>query len=87
MKSNPDREQSSWLPRLSREEDHLAWLWLWHQLHDPLLRLGMRVGLSHEEAEEALQETLITFHRDLKDGRYSAENGSMFGWIWRLGRW
>ena len=87
MKEQAERSEQEWVALLQADGRPEAWGWLNHRVHDPLMHLGQRMGLSHEEAEEAVQETLVAFHGDLREGRFDPGKGSLFSWVWRLGRW
>jgi DNA-directed RNA polymerase specialized sigma24 family protein len=81
----PDEEELA--RRLRDPRDHLAWIRLFQRIHDPLLQLGRHLGLTHEEADDAVQETLIHFQTDVEQGRFDPQQGRLTSWIWRLGKW
>lgn len=68
-------------------KDAMAWLRLYRRMGGPIIRHSMDRGLSHAEAEEVLQETMITFHRELQAGKFDLERGSLGHWIMHLAKW
>ena len=52
-----------------------------------IVRLGVREGLTVEEARDALQETLFNLSRQMATGRYDPNQGKFRAWLRRLARW
>ncbi|HYG35798.1 MAG TPA: sigma-70 family RNA polymerase sigma factor [Clostridia bacterium] len=63
----------------------------WKQFFDTYWRLiysaAIRAGLSDTEAQDVVQETVISVSKGLAKSQYSAEKGSFKGWLLRMTRW
>jgi RNA polymerase sigma factor (sigma-70 family) len=46
-----------------------------------LVNFGRRLGLSEQDAEDAAQETLISFSKGYRDGLYDPEKGRLRTWL------
>ena len=67
--------------------DPAAWLQLYRKVSGVVIRSGMDRGLSHAEAEDALQETMVTFHAELVAGKYDPEKGGLAQWVLHIAKW
>ena len=67
--------------------DPAAWLQIYRNVGGVVMRAAMDRGLSHAEAEDALQETMITFHQELVAGKYDPERGGLSHWVLHIAKW
>src|SRR6266566_1173182 len=89
----PRRAQSSLATRrslLSRLKESNAQE-SWRQFFDAYWRLiyttALGAGLTDSEAQEVVQETLLTVARKIKSFRYDPAVGSFKGWLLTIVRW
>ncbi|MEO7932784.1 MAG: sigma-70 family RNA polymerase sigma factor [Chthoniobacterales bacterium] len=77
----------SLVEKLANHDDHR----LWHEFHATYRKLihhaARRSGLSESEADEVVQETLITVSKNIGRLRYDPEIGSFKGWLLNITRW
>lgn len=67
-------------------EDHVAWAGFF-EIYWPLIRrAATQAGLSESEAEEVVQETIISVSRRMETFRYEPERCSFKGWLMHLTR-
>jgi RNA polymerase sigma-70 factor (ECF subfamily) len=66
--------------------DELAWRRLAGRFRAPLVRLAEQAGLSGADAEDAAQETLLTFARLYRSGRYEPARGRLHHWLLGIAR-
>jgi RNA polymerase sigma-70 factor (ECF subfamily) len=63
----------------------------WQEFFDTYWRLiygvALKAGLSPNEAEEVVQETMLSVAKKMKDFRYDAARGSFKGWLLQLTGW
>lgn len=63
----------------------------WREFFDTYWRLihstARRAGLSESEAQEVVQETVLTVARQMPDFRYDREKGSFKSWLRHTTRW
>jgi RNA polymerase sigma factor (sigma-70 family) len=85
FKDKQDRDLANAL--LLNSQDPAAWLHLYRKVGAVVIRAGMDRGLRHVEAEEALQETMISFHRELLAGKFDPERGDLVSWILHIAKW
>jgi len=58
-----------------------AWSELIDHFHQPLVTLGIRMGLDPEEAADAAQESLVSFLQAFRTGRYDRDRGRLSSWL------
>jgi RNA polymerase sigma-70 factor (ECF subfamily) len=51
-----------------------------------LLMTARRLGLNHQDAEDAAQETLASFAKTYRDGRYDRDKGRLRNWLLGIAR-
>ena len=51
-----------------------------------LLITARRLGLNHQDAEDAAQETLASFAKTYRDGRYDRDKGRLRAWLLGIAR-
>src|ERR1043166_5796096 len=93
MNSGAQRVQSSVAPRrslLSRLKESNAQE-SWREFFDTYWRLiyttALNAGLTDSEAQEVVQETVLTVVRKIKSFRYDPAIGSFKGWLLTIVRW
>ena len=79
------RTTTSILDDLKRTDGE-AWQRLFDAFHDPLVRYGLRSGLSWPEAEDAAQETLMVVLDAHRAGRFRRERGRLHRWMFGMAR-
>ena len=63
------------LDRLKAEDAHDAWKEFYHLYWGAILRYGKKLGLTQHQAEEVLQETMVTLMRILPTFAYDRNKG------------
>jgi RNA polymerase sigma factor (sigma-70 family) len=83
----PTRTRWSLVRRLQAGDDERAWH-EFYAAYGPLLQsLALRCGLSREEAEEAVQDTVTSVFKSLPGFKTDPAAGSFKNWLFRLARW
>lgn len=88
-KPRPDLIATRWslIQRLQRWDDHEGW----RQFFDTYWRLihaaALKAGLRPDEAQEVVQETVISVCRGIAKFKGSPEAGSFKGWLLHMTRW
>jgi RNA polymerase sigma factor (sigma-70 family) len=80
----PTRE--SLLSRLRDWADDESWSEFFHTYWRMLYEVALRAGLREEEAQEAVQETVIAVARKMPGFHYDPALGSFKGWLLRIAR-
>ncbi len=83
-----DRETDDWLPtrrslltRLRREDDHAGWQEFFDSYWRLLYGVARKAGLNDAEAQDAVQDCVITVSRQMPKFRYEPERCSFKGWL------
>jgi len=63
-----------------------AWAQIDARYRPVIAGLARRIGLSESDAEEVAQQTLATFVREYRDGRYDRSKGRLSSWILGIAR-
>jgi RNA polymerase sigma-70 factor (ECF subfamily) len=81
--------RQSLLARLSQWNDQESWQVFFDTYWKLIYRTAKQAGLSEHEAEEAVQETIISVARQMPDFKYrpSRWGGSFKQWLLRLTKW
>ena len=69
------------LQRLHDQGDNAVWDEFDARYRPILCGIGTRLGLNHEDAAEAAQESLVQFMRDYRNHKYNIENGRLRAWL------
>jgi RNA polymerase sigma factor (sigma-70 family) len=77
----------SLVQRLSNLEDHRTWQEFFETYWRLIYSVARKAGLDDFEAEEAVQETVISVVRRIPEFRYDPNIGSFRGWLLTLARW
>lgn len=77
----------SLLNRLKDWDDQESWRDFFNTYWKLIYGTAIKAGLSHAEAEEVVQETVITVTKKIKDFKYDPALGSFKGWLLHTTRW
>jgi RNA polymerase sigma-70 factor (ECF subfamily) len=75
------------LHRLQNLDDRAGWQEFFEIYWRLIYAVAKRSGLDEFEAEEAVQETIITVARKIPEFRYDPSIGSFRGWLLTIARW
>ena len=67
-----------------RDAETSTWEAFTSRFRTPLIRFAQRCGLTHEQAEDATQETLMRFVEGYRAGEYERERGRLSSWLFTL---
>jgi RNA polymerase sigma-70 factor (ECF subfamily) len=81
------KTRASLLERLRDWEDQASWEDFFDTYWKLIYSTARKAGLSDEEAQDAVQETMISVSRCLPTFHYDAARGSFKVWLLRLTRW
>jgi len=79
--------RASLLSRLKCSEDSESWRVCFDTYWKLIFNAARRAGLTEAEAEDVVQETLLTLVRTLPDFHYNKERGSFRGWLLKTTAW
>ncbi len=79
--------RASLLRRLVNLGDHVSWCAFYDTYWKLIYRTAERSGLTHDEAQDVVQETMISVAHHIAEFRYSPEKGSFKGWLLSLTHW
>ena len=77
----------SLVERLGNLDDQASWRTFFESYGGLLYRVARAAGLSDAEAQEAVQETVITVARNIGGLHYDPAAGSFKGWLLQTARW
>jgi RNA polymerase sigma-70 factor (ECF subfamily) len=77
----------SLIDRLSNLEDNRTWREFFETYWRLIYSVARKAGLDQFEAEEAVQETVISVVRKIPEFRYDPNVGTFRGWLLTLARW
>jgi RNA polymerase sigma-70 factor (ECF subfamily) len=77
----------SLLSRLKDWDDQESWRDFFQTYWKLIYSAALKAGLTPAEAEEVVQETVITMTRRIKDLKYDPALGSFKGWLLHTTRW
>lgn len=77
----------SLVERLGNLDDQASWRTFFESYGGLLYRVARAAGLNDAEAQEAVQETVITVSRNIGALRYDPATGSFKGWLLQTARW
>src|ERR1700677_3445822 len=91
MHENSDNEllptRQSLLSRLKDWDDQESWRVFFDTYWRLIYNAAIKAGLTDAEAQDAVQETLISVMKSMPNFRYDAEKGSFKGWLLSLTKW
>jgi RNA polymerase sigma-70 factor (ECF subfamily) len=77
----------SLLSRLRNPDDNASWEDFFRTYSKLIHRVAIKAGLTESEAEEVVQETLITVSKKIPGFKYDSALGSFKGWLLQIVRW
>src|SRR5690242_15630246 len=90
MNSKPNRLVStrwSLIQRLRDVDDQAGWQEFFESYWRLIYSTALRSGLSDAEAQDAVQETVISVCRNIHQLEMSPQAGSFKNWLMRMARW
>lgn len=90
MNIEPDEyipTRASLLARLKRWDDHEGWKCFFDTYGKLIYSVARKAGLGDAEAQDVVQETIITVAKKLPEFKYDPAIGSFKGWLSQLTRW
>jgi RNA polymerase sigma factor (sigma-70 family) len=79
--------RQSLLSRLKDCEDQESWRVFFDTYWRLIYNAAIKAGLSDAEAQDAVQETLISVMKSMPNFHYDRERGSFKGWLLNLTKW
>lgn len=76
--------RASLLLRLQDLDDHSSWIEFFDRYRWFIFGIALRMGLSRQDAEEVVQDTVISVSRGLPSFSYNPTKGSFKGWLMRV---
>jgi RNA polymerase sigma-70 factor (ECF subfamily) len=77
----------SLLNRLKDWDDQESWRDFFNTYWKLIYRAALKAGLSDAEAQEVVQETVISVAKTMREFQYNPAIGSFKGWLLQLTRW
>jgi RNA polymerase sigma-70 factor (ECF subfamily) len=81
------RTRRSLLSRLRDLDDDASWRDFFNTYWKLIYRAATRAGLSNAEAQDVVQDTVITVARRIQEFRYDPARGTFKGWLLHTTRW
>jgi len=78
--------RQSLVTRLRDHADHDGWQQFFDTYGGVIHGLAIKAGLTGSEADEALQETLVSVAQEMPGFRYDPGRGSFKGWLFQIAR-
>jgi RNA polymerase sigma factor (sigma-70 family) len=79
--------RQSLLSRLKNWDDHESWKTFFDTYWKLIYNTAMRSGLTDAEAQDVVQETVLSVMKSMPNFKYDAQNGSFKAWLKRLTSW
>lgn len=83
----PIPTRQSLLERLKRLDDQSSWVDFFETYWTLIYGVARKSGLNDAEAQDVVQETIISVARKMPEFSYDPAAGSFKGWLMRLTRW
>ncbi len=74
------------LEDLKESNDTLAWTSFRDHFYPVIFNFAKTLGLSATDAEDAAQETMLTFLKVFRDGKYDREKGQFSHWLFGVAK-
>lgn len=84
---HPTTTRYSLLSRLKDWEDQDSWQEFFESYGGLIYSFAIRAGLTESEAEDTVQETIISVAKDISKFQHDRKLGSFKGWLRNLTRW
>jgi len=84
---NLEQTRYSLLSRLKDWEDQDSWMEFFNNYWRLIHGVAVKAGLSREEAEDVVQETVLTVAKNIGDFRVNRQKGSFKAWLMHTTRW
>lgn len=79
--------RQSLLSRLKNWDDQESWKAFFDTYWKLIYNMAIKAGLSNPEAQDVVQETVVSVMKSMPGFKYDAQNGSFKGWLRRLTNW
>jgi RNA polymerase sigma-70 factor (ECF subfamily) len=79
--------RQSLLSRLRDWEDQKSWRDFFELYWKLIFKAALKAGLTPAEAEDVVQETILSVAKSMPDFKYDPAKGSFKGWLLRLTKW
>jgi RNA polymerase sigma-70 factor (ECF subfamily) len=73
--------------RLKDWDDAQSWIDFYETYRRLIFGVALKAGLTEVEASDALQETVMTVAREIREFKYDPARGSFKGWLLQRTRW
>jgi RNA polymerase sigma factor (sigma-70 family) len=83
----PLKTRVSLLERLRDWQDKTSWQEFFDTYWKLIYSTAKKAGLSDEEAQDVVQETMVSVNRRMPTFHYDSERGSFKAWLLQLTRW
>jgi RNA polymerase sigma-70 factor (ECF subfamily) len=87
MTTSDLKTRQTLIERLRDREDKQTWREFFNRYWKLVYGLAIKSGLTHDEAEEVVQETMVTVSQCLDDYLYKPQECSFRSWIFHKARW
>src|SRR5215470_2547844 len=77
----------SLLRRMKDAGDQTSWQDFFDTYWRLIYAVALKAGLNDAEAQDVVQETLLTVTRKIKDFETTPDRGSFKGWLMQITRW
>ena len=74
------------LEGLQRPNDTLAWDQFYTHFRPVVVKFAIQFGLSSTDAEDAAQETMLSFVKAFREGKYTREKGRLSNWLFGVAK-
>jgi RNA polymerase sigma-70 factor (ECF subfamily) len=85
--NEPIPTRQSLLSRLKDWNDQESWRDFFETYWRLIYQAAIKAGLTETEAQDAVQETIISVSKSMRKFEYNAGSGSFKGWLLQLTRW
>jgi len=85
--SNFTPTRQSLLSRLKDWDDNESWKDFFSTYWKLIYSVALKSGLTEQEAQDVVQETVLSVARKMKEFKYDPAAGSFRGWLLQLTRW
>jgi RNA polymerase sigma-70 factor (ECF subfamily) len=74
------------LEGLKTAHDESAWTEFCSHFQPVIVEFARKLGLSNAESEDAAQETMATFFKAYKEGKYNQDKGRLSNWLFGIAK-